>query len=272
MTEDIRLYPFPMTNREQVETVREQLTQKLTYKPTLEVNFVTSHLPIICCFDGKTLYITDDNLRPMLYFESTSFINACAISDTAKYVVCQTANNANNDADSGVTMLFDIEGKRLLSRKRIESGWGGVTHLFIDEEAERIWVYYGDKKVEYDFNLCPNADMLEIYLRECREEPTASPYLLNSRVRELISKARASEPKWGDVEKEALSLLERLSTDTSMSQYQLSITYRELGDLYSERGEAKKAVEAYEIGLSLNSNLSVKRKINQERKNALLQQ
>ena len=47
MTEDIRLYPFPMTNREQVEAVRERLAQKLTYKPTAEVNFAKAHLPII---------------------------------------------------------------------------------------------------------------------------------------------------------------------------------------------------------------------------------
>ena len=271
MTEDIRLYPFPMTNREQVEAVRERLAQKLTYKPTAEVNFAKAHLPIICCFDGKILYITDDNLRPMLYFESTSFINACTISDTAKYAVCQTANNTNNDADGGATMLFDIKGKRLLTRKHIEVDWRDVTHLFIDENAERIWVYCGDKKVADDFNLCPDVDMLEIYLRECREEPTASPYLLNSRVRELISKAKTGELKWGDVEREALDLLERLNADANMSQYQLSITYRELGDFYSERKVAAKAVSAYETGLALNPNLSVKKKLNQERKKALAQ-
>ena len=108
-------------------------------------------------------------------------------------------------------------------------------------------------------------------MRECREEPTASPYLLNSRVRELISKAKTGELKWGDVEREALDLLERLNADANMSQYQLSITYRELGDFYSERKVAAKAVSAYETGLALNPNLSVKKKLNQERKKALAQ-
>ena len=56
-----------------------------------------------------------------------------------------------------------------------------------------------------------------------------------------------------------------------MSQYQLSITYRELGDFYSERKVAAKAVSAYETGLALNPNLSVKKKLNQERKKALAQ-
>ena len=30
--------------------------------------------------------------------------------------------------------------------------------MFLLENAERIWVYCGDKKVAYDFNLCPDVD------------------------------------------------------------------------------------------------------------------
>lgn len=266
MNEDVRLHPFPIENHKLAEETRLRLAQKCANKSSYEVNFVMSHVGTICCFDGNIAYITDDNLQPILFYESKSFFNSCYISDTAKYAVFQMAYNKENDADSGATALFDVKGKRLIARSHLPTGWKGGTHLFIDEKLECLYVYYGDKKVKYDFSLRSNTDMLEAYFRENSE---VSPYLLNSRAQELISKTKEKEIEWETVEKEVLFLLERLSTDADMSQYQLSITYRELGDLYSEHGETQKAIESYEIGLSLNPSLPVKRKLNQERKKAL---
>ena len=147
------LSPFLKNSQEVIEKTREKLTKKLEYKPKYEVNFVFSGNSLICCFDGKTLYITDKNLRAILYYESTSYINACSISRGGLFAVFQTANNKENNSDSGATAIFDIKTKQMLCKKRIPTGWKGVTHIFVDEEKREICFYYGDEKHFYDFDL-----------------------------------------------------------------------------------------------------------------------
>lgn len=147
------LLPFPMANTQKVEMVRERLTRKLAYKPAYEVNFVMSQQGAICCFDGKIIYVTDGNLRPLLYYESNSYINACTISDRAGYILFQMAYNKEMDEDDGATALFDVRAKRLVARRQIETGWKGTNGLYIDEQVRAVWVYCDDKKVRYDFCL-----------------------------------------------------------------------------------------------------------------------
>lgn len=265
-----RLRPFPVADTKAVEEVRAKLAQKLAYKPRYEINFVSTQNSVVCCFDGKRLYLTDSNLRPLLTYDSSSYIHACAVSDTARYVVCQMAFNHENNADSGAMVLFDVKAMTEIARSVLPTGWKGMTHLFVDEKTERIFVYYGDMKVDYDFAFKANEKALQRYYRNCAEEQTASPYTLNSRAQELIKKAKAGETDWNAVEKEVLFLLETSGENQKMSPYQLSVTYKELGDLYAGRGEAAKAVSAYETGLSLNPKLPVKKKLNQEREKSLL--
>lgn len=51
-----------------------------------------------------------------------------------------------------------------------------------------------------------------------------------------------------------------------MSHYQLSMTYKQLGELYFEYSNIEKAIVSYETGLLLNPKLAVKKKLNQLKK------
>lgn len=264
----VGLRAFPTRDKRAADAVQAQLAKRLSLKPSQEINFGMTHSSTICCFDGKTLYLTDCNLRPVLTYESSSYIHACAISDTGRYIVCQTANSREGDTESGVMILFDVTKKAEIARSKIPTGWKGMTHLFVDENAKRIFVYYGSSKVDYDFSLQPNDAALESFMRAQRTDPKASPYELNGRAQELIANAKAGSEDWNAVENEVLSILQRIGANAKMSRYQLSLTYRELGDLYAERGDHAKAASAYEEGLSLNPNLPVKKKLKQEREKA----
>lgn len=68
-----------------------------------------------------------------------------------------------NDEDSGATILFDVKCKRIIAKKPLPTGWKSVTHLFVDEEKLCIWVYYGEIKIKYDFNLETTQEDLECY-------------------------------------------------------------------------------------------------------------
>ncbi|MCD7903352.1 MAG: hypothetical protein LUF91_06270 [Oscillospiraceae bacterium] len=88
--------------------------------------------------------------------------------------------------------------------------------------------------------------------KPCREE---SPYILNDQVKQLIHTWNENQR---DVEHSILTILETIGSNLKMSKYQLSLTYKELGDMYATHEDYVKAVAAYEIGLALNHNLAVK--------------
>lgn len=250
--------------------IKKRLTEKCKYKSNYEVNFTMSKNNIICCFDEKRMYITDKNFNPLIAYESTSYINACAISDNAKYMICQMANNNDRDEDSGATALFDIKSKQILAKRMLPTGVNGVRHIFIDEHKQIIYIYIADSilgegnnlVVKYDFNLQPDEKSLQEYYKK----PDISPYVLNSRVNWLIKDVKNGTRNMEQVEKEIVELLKRLKTDINMSTNQLSITFKELGELYSNHDEVAKAIDAYEMGLLLNPKLPVKKNLNKLKK------
>lgn len=249
----------------QARLISIELAVKCRHKPPSEINFFFVLNKFICCFSGKVTYITDTAFNPLLAYESTSYINACALSDTAKYMLIQTANNHFNDEDSGVSILIDVQAKAVLVKKHLPTDWKTVTRLFVDERSKSIYLYYGDINVKYSFDLEPDPASLDRYWQNIEKSSTNSPYALNQRAHELISKAVAGDVDWGAAEPEVVDILAKLSENKNMSQFQLSNTYRELGDFYSSQQNARKAVMAYEAGLKLNPKLPVKRKLNQER-------
>lgn len=248
--------------REQVEEIQNQLSHTLKIKSRFEVNFSMSQSGLICCFFEKRMYITDRSLNPLLYYESTSYVNACAISDTGKYALCQMANNRENDEDSGATAVFDVEAKKLISKEKICTGWKGVTHIFIDEAGAEIWFYYGDEKVRYSFDLEPD----KMDLQEFYKKADISPYTINDRILELISVSNGLTEDFSAAQKEIRELIEIIQKRGEMSPYQLSQTYKKLGDMYAARGDTGDAIKAYEKGLLLNPGLPVKKKIQKLKK------
>lgn len=253
-----------------LQQTAKMLYEACKHKSQYESNWMFAQNDFICCFKGKILYLTDTNFRPLLMYESTSFIVACGISRTGKYIVCQTAYNHENDEDSGTTIIFDVEKRAIICRKCIEIGVNSTRIIFVDEQKKVIAFYVADRilgnnkniVVKYDFELNPDEETLKEYYRK----PDISPYLLNARVQMLIEKMKNEIIQWHEVDQEIIYLLERLKDDDDMSHYQLSMTYKQLGDLYSKYDNVEKAILSYETGLLLNPKLAVKRKLNQLKK------
>ncbi len=253
-----------------LQETTKMLHEACKYKSQYESNWMFAQNDFICCFKGKILYLTDINLKPLLMYESTSYIAACGISRTGKYIVCQTAYNHENDEDSGVTIIFDVEKREMICQKCIEIGVNQTRIIFIDEKKKVIAFYVADRilgndkniVVKYDFNLNPDEETLKEYYKK----PDISPYMLNARIHELIAKVSSGAKQWQEAEEEITYLLERLKDDDNMSHYQLSMTYKQLGELYFEYGNIEKAIVSYETGLLLNPKLAVKKKLNQLKK------
>lgn len=253
-----------------LEQISKMLHKACKYKLQYESNWMFAKSDFICCFKGKTLYLTDTNFRPLLMYESTSFIAGCGISRTGKYIVCQTAYNHEDDEDSGATIILDVEKREVVCQKCIEIDVNETRIIFVDEQKKIIAFYVADRilgndkniVIKYDFELNPDEETLKEYYKK----PDISPYMLNARIHELISRVGNEMEQWQEIEQEITYLLERLKNDDNMSHYQLSMTYKQLGDLYSKYDDIEKAILSYETGLSLNPKLAVKKKLNQFKK------
>lgn len=246
------------------------LGERCQHKLQYEANWILAKGEILCCFLGKSLYLTDINFIPFFMAESTSYISGCGISHSGKYVVCQMGNNHQNDEDSGATALIDTEKHKIMQQKTIEIESNSTRLISIDEYRSLIHIYVADRilgeghnfVVKYDFNLQPEEKSLKEYYRK----PDISPYALNARVNTLITKSQDGNRDWKDTEPEILALLERLKADTKMSHYQLADTYKRLGDIYVLFNETEKAITSYETGLLLYGRLPVKKKLNSLKK------
>lgn len=84
-----------------------------------------------------------------------------------------------------------------------------------------------------------------------------NPYELNDKINELIDELECSYSL--DLEKEILSLLNRLDSYPDMSRYQLSLTRKRLADYYAKEGITGNALELYSLALADNKHLPVKR-------------
>lgn len=143
--------------------VQARLRRGLEWKSRFEINYVESATGLVACFDRETFYITDGDLRPILAYEATAFGNAVAISDSGRYAIFQTAHNQQHDEDSGAFALIDVEKREIIGKRRIETGWKAMTHLFLDEQDRCFWVYYGDNNARYDFDFKADPETLKWY-------------------------------------------------------------------------------------------------------------
>ena len=240
-----------------VDEVRERLKRQCAYKPMYEINFIISKDSKIACFWEKRFYITDDSFTPELVYETESFANAVSLSDSSKYAIFQTAYNAKNDEDSGAFAIIDVEKREVINKGAIETGWKGMTHLYIDEDKKCFWVYYGNERVKYGFDLSPDAKTLEQY----EEKAELSPYYLLEKAQSCIDELKETYTE--QAERKAVGYLSRSASDPKMSTYQLSNAYKELGQIYDQNELKQKALDAYREGLRLNPALSVKKRIKQ---------
>jgi len=257
------LRKFSLENAKNAENVIQKLAFYSKHGPTVTANFVMVRNSYICCYFEKTLYITDANLTPLFYYESTSNITACGISQDAKYIICQMAYNRNDDQDSEATILFSVPKRKAISRSK-DVFIGHIRLMFIDSDKETISIYYADRflgkddnfVVKYDFMLTPDEGSVVAYYKK----PDISPYALESRIDTLISRVLAGTQKPEDVAKDIAGYLRRMES-SDMTKNRLSFTYKKVGDMYVTCGIKDEALNMYQAGLELNPKLAVKKAI-----------
>ncbi len=262
------LQSFLTENLESVDEIHQMLIHDYKYKPASVSNFMMANNYSICCFRGKTLYLTNEDLIPLLYYDSTSNISACGISRDGEYMACQLAYNQQDDDDSGATILFNVKTKKVVCRSK-DVFLGNIRSIFIDTQKEIISIYYGDRclgrddnfVVKYDFSFQPDEKTVSKFY----QKPDISPYALERRVEELAERATSGKVEITAISQEIDSHLKRMG-ESSITKFRLSSTYKKVGDMYASSGLLDKALLMYETGLELNPRLSVKKIIQRIRK------
>ena len=149
-----------------------------------EINYILSHKDTRACFEGKKAYLTDLNYSPIYSYESTSYINACCVSDNSKYMIIQSANNISGDEDDGTTIIVNLHTGEILCKAPVATGWKGVTHIFIDENTDTFWLYYKNERIQYDFScnpmLKPGETVTRLLYRFEIRNTTPNPYTLET--------------------------------------------------------------------------------------------
>lgn len=251
-----------------VQELRQKLFAACRDKLDNKANWAKTRNGIVCCHFGKRLILADDNFMPLQIFESTSNIASSGISREGNYAVCLLAYNQNNDEDSGAMVLLDVQQRRVIKQKEIELGCVYARVVAVYEPAKNIVIHlantcFGDKynlAVQYDFDLCAD----ERTLKEYYQKAACSSYELNSRVKKLLADMQCGIEE--NTEKEIWELLTRIGSDLKMSEYQLSLTYKELGSMYEKNGLGGKAIAAYKIALDLNPKITVKKSLHKLQK------
>ena len=147
-----------------VEQIRQIIYDKFKSRPRSEINFNMSHDYSMACFVDDLFFITDDHFVPRLIYQPLSLINACTISFDNSLAICQTANNHENNDDSGAFALIDVNHQKLIGKSKLVTGWKYLTHLFLDSEKKIFYCYYDGIQVGYDFNFNPiNESQVALY-------------------------------------------------------------------------------------------------------------
>ena len=246
-------------SQDTLRAIRNGLYQRCQYRPSLELNFIYNQRGEIACFLAAStpyigyFFVTDDTFTPNAIYRTTAYINACTISDSGHYAICQTANNPSNDEDSGVFIVLDVWQKKVLGKLRLPTGWKGITHLFLDEKKESFFVYYGNYYVEYNFQgKATNKNQLF--------ETQLSIYNGYQLIGLATEITKALSETWDtSLYQKLLRVIDAIGND--VSSVQRASMYKALGDCYFEHHMTDEAISAYEMGLSLNPKLPVKKKL-----------
>ncbi len=226
------------------------------------MNFVRSHVNTSAAFiPGDELYsgifaIHDDYFNILYSLKVSAYIFACGISDSGRFAIFNTAN-ADSD-DGGKCFFIDVLNKKILWIKPLLENWKSVCGFHIDESTLTIYVIHEDYKVQYSFD--GNIKNEEVFFKQKLTMSDYSPYDLNNEATQIIEHLMSTSFD-GILLRKALELLRVSASNPKMSKYQLSLTYKKLGELYLANEFKEDALKSFQKGLAYNPKLPVKRLI-----------
>lgn len=238
--------------------------ERLANKPQNECNFVLSTKNTMAAFIGGNekytgiFAILDTDFNIILTINTKAYINSCGISDEGNYAIFNTAHSDTSDSEK--CYFIDIVNNKILWKRALKENWKSIQSYHIDEKNQIIYIVHKDYIVEYDF--C--GELAFPYKFESMKLKLSdySPYALNDEAVELIKIMLETGIEQQKLNK-VIKLLNASENNSKMSRYQLSLTYKLLGDLYAKNKNSAKALTFYNLGLQHNSRLPVKRLISQ---------
>lgn len=221
-------------------------------------NFISSGINTLVGFINKEalhsiIAVLDNNFNIITSYETNAFIHSCNISDNGKYIVWQTAFSQNSDSNS--IFLFDVSKRKLLWRINAPIHIRYLNGIFVFDAVHIVECRYDDISIKYDFygnELNPEENYKNMLKSYC-----VSPYYWNSQALKIIE--TLDNEFCEDVEREVIERINAAEKHPEMSKYQLSHTYRKLGDCYLNHGFNEKALNTYKKGIEYYSKLPVKR-------------
>lgn len=209
---DFLIYTIPF-DKNFIEDLKTNLVFSNKFRTNRESNFILSHNNIMACFLKKIMVLTDVHFNPILIYKSSSYICGCTISDKSKYTLVITANNPNNDQDSGAAIIIDIKKRLVINRiKNIEIK--GITHLYIDENKEDFYIYYNQEKIKYNFKGKSNNSLYN------KANTNIAEQLLEKARQKLKQEATTDVMNDEDFEQFVAEQKERFSTDTYKNEFE----------------------------------------------------
>lgn len=244
-----------------VPNIKQKYIDSKNSFPSKILNYVLSGKQTTVAFiSADTSYhswisVLDINFNPLFTYETNAYIYECNISMDGNYVVWHTATSQYSDSNS--IFLFDVYNQKLLWKinSLIHNKYSKGIYVFPDKNT--VECVYQDITIRYDMN-GQETDPENTY-KEMLKSSCVSPYYWNIQAFNMID-ALNNEFNEG-TEKEIVELIRVAEHNPEMSKYQLSLTYKKLGDCYYNNNYYHKALNCYKTGLQYNEKLPVKRKI-----------
>ena len=194
------------------------------------------------------------NGSSILSFRFAANLYNNGISEDGRYAVCQLCNSSNDDG--GTLALFDLVNGHLLWKRVPETGWAN-SYSFRGPE-QRITLHYSKRGAfDYDFS----GVFLDVEKWNATAIDFASGYELHS-----MAKGKFSLVREGKASPEALDeimALLKLALTRSLEHLpkERAAVHKTIGEIHEHRGNRQAALAEYEIAISINPNVGLKRKV-----------
>lgn len=96
----------------------------------------------MACFDEKRCYITDNELKPLAYFDADAYISACGISDDGSVALFQTANGPSGE----VTVLIDANTLSTVAVGAVPVNANSVRGINVDSTRKKFTLFTAKKR------------------------------------------------------------------------------------------------------------------------------
>ena len=197
-------------------------------------------------------YTPDGSSILSFRFEANLYNNG--ISEDGQFAVCQLCNSSNDDG--GTLALFDLVNGHLLWKRVPETGWASGYSFCVSEQ--RLTLHYSKRGAfDYDFS----GAFLDRERWDATAIDFASGYELHAIAKGKFSLVREGKAGLETLDKVMALLKLALTRSLEHVPKERAAVHRTIGEIHEHQGNRQAALAEYEIAISINPNIGLKRKI-----------